>query len=299
MSILIDEHTRVILQGFTGDKATFHAREMIAYGTTVVGGVTPGKGGQTHLDRPVFNTVKEAVKATGATASLAFVPPAYAADSLMEAADAGIRLVCTITDGIPAQDMMKVKRYLMRYPKERRTMMVGPNCAGIISAGKAMLGIMPGHIYRRGNVGIVSRSGTLGYEAAAQMNALGIGQTTSVGIGGDPINGSSFLDHLMLFEQDPETAAVVMIGEIGGPQEAEAAKWVKEHMSKPVIGYVAGLTAPKGRRMGHAGAIISTTGDSAPEKAEIMRQYGLTVAPSASELGSTVAAVLGRLPGRR
>jgi malate-CoA ligase subunit alpha len=217
----------------------------------------------------------------------------------MEAADAGIRLVCTITDGIPAQDMMKVKRYLMRYPKDRRTMVVGPNCAGIISAGKAMLGIMPGHIYRRGNVGIVSRSGTLGYEAAAQMNALRIGQTTSVGIGGDPINGSSFLDHLMLFEQDPETEAVVMIGEIGGPQEAEAALWVKEHMTKPVIGYVAGLTAPKGRRMGHAGAIISTAGDSAAEKAEIMREYGLTVAPSASELGSTVAAVLRKLPAAR
>jgi malate-CoA ligase subunit alpha len=299
MSILIDEKTKVILQGFTGDKATFHAREMIAYGTQVVGGVTPGKGGQTHLGRPVFNTVKEAVAATGATASLAFVPPAYAADSLMEAADAGIRLVCTITDGIPAQDMMKVKRYLMRYPKDRRTMVVGPNCAGIISAGKAMLGIMPGHIYRRGNVGIVSRSGTLGYEAAAQMNALRIGQTTSVGIGGDPINGSSFLDHLMLFEQDPETEAVVMIGEIGGPQEAEAALWVKEHMTKPVIGYVAGLTAPKGRRMGHAGAIISTAGDSAAEKAEIMREYGLTVAPSASELGSTVAAVLRKLPAAR
>jgi malate-CoA ligase subunit alpha len=299
MSILIDERTKVILQGFTGDKATFHAREMIAYGTQVVGGVTPGKGGQTHLGRPVFNTVKEAVAATGATASLAFVPPAYAADSLMEAADAGIRLVCTITDGIPAQDMMKVKRYLMRYPKDRRTMVVGPNCAGIISAGKAMLGIMPGHIYRRGNVGIVSRSGTLGYEAAAQMNALRIGQTTSVGIGGDPINGSSFLDHLMLFEQDPETEAVVMIGEIGGPQEAEAALWVKEHMTKPVIGYVAGLTAPKGRRMGHAGAIISTAGDSAAEKAEIMREYGLTVAPSASELGSTVAAVLRKLPAAR
>ncbi len=299
MSILIDEKTKVILQGFTGDKATFHAREMIAYGTQVVGGVTPGKGGQTHLGRPVFNTVKEAVTATGATASLAFVPPAYAADSLMEAADAGIRLVCTITDGIPAQDMMKVKRYLMRYPKDRRTMVVGPNCAGIISAGKAMLGIMPGHIYRRGNVGIVSRSGTLGYEAAAQMNALRIGQTTSVGIGGDPINGSSFLDHLMLFEQDPETEAVVMIGEIGGPQEAEAALWVKEHMTKPVIGYVAGLTAPKGRRMGHAGAIISTAGDSAAEKAEIMKEYGLTVAPSASELGSTVAAVLRRLPAAR
>jgi len=295
MSILIDETTPVILQGFTGDKATFHAREMITYGTRVVGGVTPGKGGQIHLGLPVFNTVKEAVAATGATASLAFVPPAFAADSLMEAADAGLKLVCTITDGIPAQDMMRVKRYLRRYPKEQRTMVVGPNCAGIISAGKAMLGIMPGHIYRRGNVGIVSRSGTLGYEAAAQMNALGIGQTTSVGIGGDPINGSSFLDHLMLFEQDPETRAVMMIGEIGGPQEAEASRWVKEHMSKPVIGYVAGLTAPRGRRMGHAGAIISTAGDSAAEKSEIMRDHGLTVAPSASELGATVAAVLRKL----
>jgi len=294
MSILIDETTPIIVQGFTGEKASFHAREMIAYGTRVVGGVTPGKGGQVHLGLPVFNTVKDAVQATGATASLAFVPPAYAADSLMEAADAGLKLVCTITDGIPAQDMIRVKRYLMRYPKERRTLLVGPNCAGIISAGKAMLGIMPGHIYRRGSVGIVSRSGTLGYEAAAQMNALGIGQTTSVGIGGDPINGSSFLDHLMLFEQDPETTAVVMIGEIGGPQEAEASKWVKEHMSKPVIGYVAGLTAPKGRRMGHAGAIISNAGDSAAEKAEIMKSFGLTVAPSASQLGATVADVLRR-----
>jgi malate-CoA ligase subunit alpha len=299
MSILIDEKTAVILQGFTGDKATFHATEMIAYGTRVVGGVTPGKGGRKHLDRPVFNTVKEAVSATGATASLAFVPPAFAADSLMEAADAGLRLVCIITDGIPAQDMMRVKRYLMRYPKDRRTLLVGPNCAGIISPGKAMLGIMPGHIYRRGNVGIVSRSGTLGYEAAAQMNALGIGQTTSVGIGGDPINGSSFLDHLMLFEQDSETEAVLMIGEIGGPQEAEASQWVKEHMTKPVVGYVAGLTAPKGRRMGHAGAIISTAGDSAAEKAQIMKSFGLEVAPSASELGSTVAEVLRRRPSRR
>ena len=195
----------VILQGFTGDKATFHAKEMIAYGTRVVGGVTPGKGGQTHLGRPVFNTVKDAVRATGAEASLAFVPPPFAADALMEAADAGLRLVCIITDGIPAQDMMRVKRYLRRYPKDKRTTIVGPNCAGIISAGKAMLGIMPGNIYIRGNVGVVSRSGTLGYEAAAQMKALGIGVTTSVGIGGDPINGSSFLDHLMLFEQDPET----------------------------------------------------------------------------------------------
>ena len=299
MSILIDGKTPVIVQGFTGDKASFHAREMIAYGTCVVGGVTPGKGGQTHLDRPVFNTVKDAVRATGATTSIAFVPPAFAADSLMEAADAGLKLVCIITDGIPAQDMMRVKRYLMRYPKERRTLLVGPNCAGIISAGKAMLGIMPGHIYKRGNVGIVSRSGTLGYEAAAQMNALGIGQTTSVGIGGDPINGSSFLDHLMLFEEDPETEAVVMIGEIGGPQEAEASKWVRENMTKPVIGYVAGLTAPKGRRMGHAGAIISSTGDSAAEKTQIMKSYGLTVAPSACELGSTVAEVLRKRPGYR
>jgi malate-CoA ligase subunit alpha len=299
MSILVDEKTPVIVQGFTGDKATFHAREMIAYGTRVVGGVTPGKGGQKHLDRPVFNTVKDAVSATGATTSLAFVPPAFAADSLMEAADAGLKLVCIITDGVPAQDMMRVKRYLMRYPKELRTMVVGPNCAGIISPGKAMLGIMPGHIYKRGNVGIVSRSGTLGYEAAAQMNALGIGQTTSVGIGGDPINGSSFLDHLMLFEQDPDTEVVVMIGEIGGPQEAEASRWVKENMTKPVVGYVAGLTAPKGRRMGHAGAIISTTGDSAAEKADTMKSYGLTVAPSASELGATVAEVLRRRTERR
>lgn len=292
MSILIDEKTRVIVQGFTGDKATFHANEMIHYGTNVVGGVTPGKGGRMHLDRPVFNTVQEAVRATGAQASLAFVPPPYAADALMEAADAGLDLVCIITDGMPAQDMMRVKRYLRRYQKEKRTTIVGPNCAGIISAGKAMLGIMPGHIYIRGNVGIVSRSGTLGYEAAAQMKALGIGVTTSVGIGGDPINGSSFLDHMARFQEDPETEAVVMIGEIGGPQEAEASKWIKENMTKPVVGYVAGLTAPKGRRMGHAGAIISGEGDSAFEKSEIMASYGLLVSPSASELGITVQKAL-------
>jgi malate-CoA ligase subunit alpha len=299
MSILIDERTPVLVQGFTGDKGTFHANEMIAYGTNVVGGVTPGKGGQIHLDRPVFNTVKDAVRGTGATASLAFVPPAFAADALMEAADAHLKLVCIITDGIPAQDMMRVKRYLRRYPKEKRTMIVGPNCAGIISAGKAMLGIMPGHIYTRGNVGIVSRSGTLGYEAAAQLTELGLGVTTSVGIGGDPINGSSFLDHLMLFEQDPETEVVMMIGEIGGSQEAEASKWVHENMSKPVVGYVAGLTAPKGRRMGHAGAIVSAAGDSAAEKAEIMKSYGLKVALSASELGATAAEALKSKPGRR
>ena len=292
MSILIDETTPVIVQGFTGDKATFHAREMIAYGTRVVGGVTPGKGGQRHLGLPVFDTVKDAVRATGAQASLAFVPPPYAADALMEAADAGLRLVCIITDGIPAQDMMRVKRYLLRYPEERRTMIVGPNCAGIVSAGRAMLGIMPGHIYKRGEVGVVSRSGTLGYEAAAQMKALGIGISTSVGIGGDPINGSSFLDHLALFQRDAQTRAVVMIGEIGGPQEAEAAAWIERNMDKPVIGYVAGLTAPKGRRMGHAGAIISAQGDTAAEKSEIMRSHGLHVAPSAAELGATVARAL-------
>jgi malate-CoA ligase subunit alpha len=299
MSILIDERTRVIVQGFTGEKATFHAREMIAYGTNVVGGVTPGKGGIQHLDRPVFNTVREAVREVGAEASIIFVPAAFCADSIMEAANAGIRLVCTITDGIPAQDMMMVKRYLFRFPRERRTTLIGPNCAGIISAGKAMLGIMPGHIYSRGSVGVVSRSGTLGYEAAAQMNALGIGQTTSVGIGGDPINGSSFVDMLKLFEEDPETEAVMMIGEIGGPQEAEAALFVKDNMSKPVIGYVAGLTAPKGRRMGHAGAIISAFGDTAAEKAEIMRTAGLTVAPSPAELGSTVAAALAKRSSRK
>jgi malate-CoA ligase subunit alpha len=292
MSILIDEKTSIVVQGITGDKGTFHTKEMIGYGSNVVGGVTPGKGGTIHLGLPVFDTMKEAVKATGATASITFVAPAFAADAIMEAADAGIRLVCSITDGIPAQDMIQVKRYLMRYPKERRTMLVGPNCAGIISPGKAMLGIMPGHIYMRGPVGVVSRSGTLGYEAASQMKAVGSGISTSVGIGGDPINGSSFLDHLALFEQDDETEAVLMIGEIGGPQEAQAAAWIKDNMSKPVVGFVAGLTAPKGRRMGHAGAIISAAGDSAAEKTEIMRSYGLIVAPSPAEFGSAVMQVL-------
>ncbi|GBD46873.1 succinate--CoA ligase subunit alpha [Methylopila sp. Yamaguchi] len=295
MSILIDEKTPIIVQGITGDKGTFHTKEMVEYGSNVVGGVTPGKGGKTHLGLPVFNTVKDAVAATGATTSITFVAPPFAADAIMEAADAGLALVCSITDGIPAQDMMRVKRYLRRYPKDRRTMVVGPNCAGIISPGKAMLGIMPGHIYLKGNVGVISRSGTLGYEAASQMKALGIGISTSVGIGGDPINGSSFLDHLALFEQDPETDAVLMIGEIGGPQEAEASAWIKDNMSKPVIGFVAGLTAPKGRRMGHAGAIISAQGDSAAEKAEIMLSYGLTVAPSPGDFGTTVAEVLGKL----
>ncbi len=298
MSILIDERTPVIIQGFTGDKGSFHGKEMLEYGTNLVGGVTPGKGGRRHLDRPVFNTVKEAVKHAGAEASIIFVPAAFCADSIMEAADAGIRLICAITDGIPAQDMMMVKRYLFRYPKERRSTVVGPNCAGIISPGKAMLGIMPGHIYQRGTVGLVTRSGTLGYEAAAQMKALGIGITTSVGIGGDPINGSSFVDILQRFEEDPETEAAMMIGEIGGPQEAEAAKFAKEHMTKPVIGYVAGLTAPKGRKMGHAGAIIRAFGESAAEKVEIMKEAGLTVVPSPADLGAVALRVLGELSKR-
>jgi malate-CoA ligase subunit alpha len=292
MSILIDASTPVIFQGFTGDKATFHAKEAVRYGTRLVGGVTPGKGGTTHLGLPVFNTVKAAVAATGATATGIFVPGPFTADAIMEAADAGLRLIVAITDGIPAQDMMRVKRYLRRYPKERRSTLIGPNCAGIISPGKAFIGIMPPQIYRAGRVGIVSRSGTLGYEAASQMAAVGIGVSTSVGIGGDPINGSSFLDILQLFESDPDTDAVLMIGEIGGPQEAEAAQWVRDNMSKPVVGYVAGLSAPAGRRMGHAGAIISAFGDSAAEKAEIMRQSGLQVAPSPSELGTTMARVL-------
>jgi malate-CoA ligase subunit alpha len=298
MSILIDERTRVIIQGFTGDKGTFHGKEMIAYGTNLVGGVTPGKGGKRHLDLPVFNTVKEAVREAGAEASIIFVPAAFCGDSIMEAADAGIRLICAITDGIPAQDMMMVKRYLWRYPKEKRSTVIGPNCAGLISPGKAMLGIMPGHIYKRGAIGLVTRSGTLGYEAASQMMALGIGISTSVGIGGDPINGSSFVDILQRFEEDPETLAVMMIGEIGGPQEGEAAMFARKSMKKPVIGYVAGLTAPKGRKMGHAGAIIRAFGESAAEKVEIMKEAGITVVPSPADLGSTAAKVLGGMSKR-
>jgi malate-CoA ligase subunit alpha len=294
MSILIDEKTPVIVQGFTGNIGSFHAKEMIAYGTNIVGGVTPGKGGTIHLDRPVFNTVKEAVDRTGAEASIVFVPPPFAADSIMEAADSGIKTCVAITDGIPAQDMIRVKRFMKRYKREDRMRLIGPNCAGVISPGRSMLGIMPGHIYKRGSVGIVGRSGTLGYEAASQMLELGIGVSTSVGIGGDPINGSSFRDILELFEADPETTAIMMIGEIGGPQEAEAAAFVREHMTKPVIAYIAGLTAPKGRRMGHAGAIISAFGESASEKVEILRGAGVAVAPSPAELGISVAKVLAK-----
>ena len=294
MSILLDGNSRVIVQGITGRMAQFHTKEMLDYGTRVVGGVVPGKGGETVHGVPVFDTVKAAVAATQADASLVFVPPPFAADSIMEAADGGIRYCVCITDGIPAQDMIRVKRYMMRYPRERRMRLTGPNCAGTISPGKALLGIMPGHIYLPGHVGIVGRSGTLGYEAAQQLKDLGLGISTSVGIGGDPINGSSFRDILELFEQDPETHVVCMIGEIGGPQEAEAAAYIHEHMAKPVVSYIAGLTAPKGRTMGHAGAIISAFGESASEKVEILTAVGVTVAEHPSAIGSTVAEVLKR-----
>ena len=294
MAILITEKTRVIVQGMSGRIGSFHAADMIQYGTNVVGGVTPGRGGESHLDRPLFNTVREAVEAVGAEASLVFVPPPFAADAIMEAADAGIRTAVCVTDGIPSQDMMKVKRFLRRYSAERKMRLIGPNCAGVISPGKGFMGIMPPHIYLPGRVGIVGRSGTLGYEAASQMKALGIGVSTSVGIGGDPINGSSVRDILELFEADPETDAVMMIGEIGGPQEAEAAAFARAHMKKPVVAYIAGLSAPKGRKMGHAGAIVSAFGESAQEKVEILAAAGITVAPNPSAMGETMAAVLAR-----
>jgi malate-CoA ligase subunit alpha len=293
MAILIKDGTKIIVQGISGRIGNFHAADMIKHGTNVVGGVTPGKGGTMVLDRPVFNTVREAVEATGAEASLVFVPPPFAADAIMEAADAGIRTAVCVTDGIPSQDMMKVKRFLKRYPEERKMRLIGPNCAGVISPGKGFMGIMPPHIYMPGRIGIVGRSGTLGYEAASQMKALGIGVSTSVGIGGDPINGSSFKDILELFETDPETDAVMMIGEIGGPQEAEAAAYVRDYMRKPVVAYIAGLSAPKGRKMGHAGAIISAFGESAQEKVEILSAAGITVAPNPSAMGETMARVLG------
>jgi malate-CoA ligase subunit alpha len=295
MAILIDENTRIVIQGFTGKTGTFHAQDMISYGSNVVAGVTPGKGGQRHLGLPVFNTVKEAVQQVGADASIIFVPPAFAADSIMEAAGAGIKYCVAITDGIPTQDMMTVKNFLRRFPSEERMVLTGPNCAGTISPGRAMLGIMPGHIYLRGDVGIVGRSGTLGYEAADQMRTLGIGISTSVGIGGDPIIGSSHRDILERFEEDPETRVVIMIGEIGGPQEVEAGIFAKENMTKPVVAYIAGLTAPEGRRMGHAGAIISSAGESAAEKVAALRDLGITISPTPSAIGDTVAAVLARM----
>ncbi|MGQ0455742.1 MAG: succinate--CoA ligase subunit alpha [Hyphomicrobium sp.] len=295
MAIFINEKTPILIQGFTGRIGTFHAQEMIDYGSNVVGGVTPGKGGASHLGRPVFNTVKGAVDETGAEASIVFVPPPFAADAIMEAADAGIKYCVCITDGIPAQDMIRVKRYMRRYKQERRMILTGPNCAGTISPGKAMLGIMPGHIYLPGRVGIVGRSGTLGYEAAEQLKQLGIGVSTSVGIGGDPINGSSHRDVIEHFENDPDTDAILMIRENGGPPEAVAGLWSKEHGKQPLVAYIAGLSAPKGRKMGHAGAIVSAFGESAAEKVVLLKDCGVTIAPTPSEMGSTIAQVLSKL----
>ena len=292
MSILISKKTKIIVQGFTGKIGSFHAGEMIKYGSNIVGGVTPGKGGQIHLKLPVFNTVKEAVSKTEAEATILFVPSEFAADSAMEAADSGIKICVAITDGIPSHDMIKIKRYMRRYSKKEKMTLIGPNCAGVISPGKSMLGIMPGHIYMEGKVGIVGRSGTLGYEAAQQLKNLNIGVSTSVGIGGDPINGSSFKDIFEKFEQDDQTEVILMIGEIGGPQEAEAGKFAKENMSKPVIAYVAGLTAPKGRVMGHAGAIVSAYGESAVEKVELLKECGVIISKNPSVMGDTVKSVL-------
>jgi succinyl-CoA synthetase alpha subunit len=284
MSVLIDEKTRVIVQGFTGREATFHSQQCLAYGTQIVGGVVPGRGGERHLDLPVFNTVEQAVKATGATATAIFVPPAFAADTIMEAADAGLDLIVAITEGIPALDMMRVWQFL----KTRRTRLIGPNCPGIISPGKCKIGIMPGHIHKPGNVGVVSRSGTLTYEAVDQLTRLGIGQSTCIGIGGDPIIGTNFIDAMELFNADPETAAIVMIGEIGGTAEEAAAAYIRDNVSKPVVGFVAGQTAPPGRRMGHAGAIISGGAGKAEDKIRAMREAGITVSLTPAEIGEKV-----------
>ncbi|MFK7940619.1 MAG: succinate--CoA ligase subunit alpha [Roseovarius sp.] len=288
MAIIIDKDSKVLVTGLTGRIGSFHAEEMREYGTNVVGGVTPGKGGTIHNGLPVFNTVKGAVAETGADLVIAFVPPPFAADSIMEAADAGIRTCVCIADGIPAQDMIRVKRYMRRYKADKRMRLIGPNCAGIITPGQAFAGLMPPHIYLPGRVGIIGRSGTLGYEAASQMKDVGIGVSSSIGIGGDPINGSSFRDILELFENDPDTDAVVMVGEIGGPQEAEAAAYIRDHMSKPVAAYIAGLSAPKGRTMGHAGAIVSAFGESAQEKVEILSEAGVAIVPTPSSFGPVV-----------
>jgi succinyl-CoA synthetase alpha subunit len=285
MSVLVNENTRVLFQGFTGKEATFHATQSIAYKTKVVGGVTPGKGGQSHLDLPVFNTVADGVKATGANASVIFVPPPFAADAIMEAADAGIALVVCITEGIPAEDMIRAWAYLKNRPGTR---LIGPNCPGIISPGKCKIGIMPAHIHKEGNVGVVSRSGTLTYEAVGQLTKLGIGQSTCIGIGGDPIIGTSFTDAIRFFNEDPDTHAIVMIGEIGGTAEETAAAYIKVHVKKPVVGFIAGQTAPPGRRMGHAGAIISGGSGKAEDKIAAMKDAGITVCPTPATIGETI-----------
>lgn len=289
MAVLVGANSRVIVQGFTGKEGTFHAEQMIAYGTNVVGGVTPGKGGQTHLEKPVFNTVQDAVKMAGANVSIIFVPPAFAADAIMEAAEAGIQIIVCITEGVPVQDMVKVKQYLNNYPCQ----LIGPNCPGIITPGEAKVGIMPGFIHKKGSIGIVSRSGTLTYEAVDQVTKAGLGQSTCIGIGGDPIPGTTTLEAIQLLMADYQTEGIVMIGEIGGNMEAEAAEWIKAHGTKPVVGFIAGKTAPKGRKMGHAGAIIGGKADTAEAKMEIMSQCGIHVVQSPADIGITMKKALG------
>jgi succinyl-CoA synthetase alpha subunit len=288
MSILLNRNSKVIVQGFTGTEGTFHATQMLEYGTKVVGGVTPGKGGQMHLGLPVFNTVKDAVESTGADVSVIFVPPAVAADAIMEAANAGIRLIVTITEGIPVSDMVNVKEYLKSFPCR----LIGPNCPGIITPEESKVGIMPGFIHRKGTVGIISRSGTLTYEAVDQVTRSGLGQSTCIGIGGDPVVGTTTLDAVKLMMDDPDTEAIIVIGEIGGNMENEAAEWIRDNGTKPVIGFIAGQTAPKGRRMGHAGAIIGGRNDTAAAKMEIMKECGIHVVESPAEIGETVARVI-------
>jgi succinyl-CoA synthetase alpha subunit len=290
MSVLVNKNSKVIVQGFTGTEGTFHATQMIEYGTNVVGGVTPGKGGSTHLDKPVFNTVANAVLATGANVSIIFVPPAFAADAIMEATDAGIELVVCITEGIPVQDMVKVKNYLLG----KTTRLIGPNCPGVITAGEAKVGIMPGFIFKPGRIGIVSKSGTLTYEAADQVVKAGMGISTAIGIGGDPIIGTPTRDAVELLMNDPETDGIIMIGEIGGSMEAEAAEWIKANKTKPVVGFIAGQTAPPGRRMGHAGAIVGGADDTAAAKMKIMAACGIHVVASPADIGKTMAEVINK-----
>ncbi|REJ99978.1 MAG: succinate--CoA ligase subunit alpha [Bacteroidetes bacterium] len=291
MSILVNKNNKIIVQGFTGSEGTFHAQQMLEYGTNVVGGVTPGKGGSMHLDRPVFNTVSDAVKQTGADVSIVFVPPAFAADAIMEAAEAGIGLVVAITEGIPVKDMIMVKEYL----KDKHTRLIGPNCPGIITAGECKVGIMPGFVFMPGKIGIVSKSGTLTYEAADQVVKAGMGISTAIGIGGDPIIGTTTKEAVELFMNDPETEGIIMIGEIGGGLEAEAARWIKENHRKPVVGFIAGQTAPPGRRMGHAGAIVGGAEDTAAAKMKIMSECGIHVCESPAVIGSTMAKVLNKV----
>ena len=290
MSVLVDKNSKVIVQGFTGSEGTFHSEQMVSYGTNIVGGVTPGKGGQEHLGKPVFNTVQDAVEKTNANVSIIFVPPAFAADAVMEAAEAGIKVVICITEGIPVSDMIKVKEYL----KDRDCRMVGPNCPGVISAEEAKVGIMPGFIFKKGNVGIVSKSGTLTYEAVDQVSKVGLGQTTAIGVGGDPIIGTTIKDAVELLMNDPETHGIIMIGEIGGNLEAEAGNWIKDNGSKPVVAFIAGETAPKGRTMGHAGAIVGGHSDTASAKKEILRGCGVHVVDSPADLGIKMKELLAK-----